>query len=75
METQRGQTKGFHSWLVRWACRAGPIDICSALSALVGPVQNIFFLVLNTLFQFLFPHRLASWQAAVLGRLSLGVCL
>jgi hypothetical protein len=30
------------SWLVRWACRAGTRDICSALATLVGPVQNIF---------------------------------
>jgi hypothetical protein len=29
-------------WLDRWACRAGKIDLCFALAALVSPVQNIF---------------------------------
>jgi hypothetical protein len=29
-------------WLVRWACRAGTRDFCSALAAEVDPVQNIF---------------------------------
>ncbi len=28
-------------FLVRWACRAGKRYTCSALAALVGPVQNI----------------------------------
>jgi hypothetical protein len=32
---------GVLTWLVRWACRAGTRDFCSALAALVGPVQNI----------------------------------
>jgi hypothetical protein len=30
------------SWFVRWACRGGRRDFCSALAALVGPVKNIF---------------------------------
>ncbi len=30
------------SLAVRWACRAGTRDFCSALAALVVPVQNIF---------------------------------
>ncbi len=34
--------KGVLSWLVRWVCRAGIRDFCSALAALVGPVKNIF---------------------------------
>jgi hypothetical protein len=42
MGTQRGQMKGVLSWLVHWACRASARDFCSALAALVGPVQNIF---------------------------------
>ncbi len=33
---------------------------CSALAALVGPVQNIFFLH-RTLFHFFCPHRTVSW--------------
>ncbi len=40
--TQRGQMKGVLSWLVRWGCHAGTRDFCSALAALVGPVQNSF---------------------------------
>jgi hypothetical protein len=44
MGTQRVQMKGVLPWLVRWAGRAGTRDIYSALAALVGPVQNIFFL-------------------------------
>jgi hypothetical protein len=42
MGAQRGQMKGFLSWLIRWACRAGTRYLCSALAALVGPVENIF---------------------------------
>ncbi len=34
-------------WLVCWACRAGTRDFCSAWAALVGPVQNIFFLTVH----------------------------
>ncbi len=41
------------------ACHAGTSDFCSALAAIVGPVQNIFSSHL-TLFQFLCPHRPAS---------------
>jgi hypothetical protein len=37
------------SWAWGWACRAGT-RVCSALAALVGPVQN----------NFLCPHRPAS---------------
>jgi hypothetical protein len=40
--TQRGQMKGVLSWLVRWACRAGTRDFCSALAALVGRVKKNF---------------------------------
>jgi hypothetical protein len=37
--------KGVLSWLVRLAYSAGTgtRNFCSALAALVGPVQNIFF--------------------------------
>jgi hypothetical protein len=41
MGTQRVQMKGVLSWSVRWAWGAGTRDFCSALAALVGPVQNI----------------------------------
>jgi hypothetical protein len=67
--TQRGQMKGVLSWLVP----AGTRGYCSDLAALVGPVQNIFSSPYT--FQFLCPHRPVAGQAAVLGRLSLSVCL
>jgi hypothetical protein len=60
-------------WLVRWALRAGMRDFCPALAALVGPVHKIFF-PRPTLFIFVCPHRPASGQAVVQGRLSLNVC-
>ncbi len=63
MGTQRGQMKEVLPWLVRWACRAGTREFCSALAALVGPVQHIFFLTIYTT------------STAVLGRLSQSVCL
>ncbi len=54
-------------WLVRWDFRTGTRDFCSALAALVGSVQNIFFLA-RTLFQFLCPHyRPASWAGSRTG--------
>ena len=67
MGTQRVQMTVVLPWLVRWACLAGKRDFCSALAALVSPVQNIFF-----------PHRTLAQQAGqavVLGRLSLSVCV
>jgi hypothetical protein len=36
--------KGVLPWLVRWARRAGTIDFCPALAALIGQVQILFFL-------------------------------
>jgi hypothetical protein len=59
---------GILPWLVRWARRASTKIFCLALDALVGPVQNIFF-PHRTLFQIICPHRPASWQAVVPGRL------
>ncbi len=55
-------------WLVRWACRAGTRDFCSALAALVGPVQNFYF-------SSFVPVAQQAGQEAVLGRLSLSMCL
>ncbi len=59
MGTQKIQVIGFLPWLVRWACRAGIGDLCSALAALVGPVQKYFYLS-RTLYHFVCPHRPAS---------------
>jgi hypothetical protein len=47
MGAHRVQIKAVLHWLVRWACRAGTRDFCSALAALVGPAQNIFFLTVH----------------------------
>jgi hypothetical protein len=42
--------KGDFSWLVNWALRAGTIDFCPALAALVSQVQNIFNIFLSATF-------------------------
>ncbi len=55
--------KGVISWLVRWACRAGTRDIGSPLATLVGTVQNNH----RALFQYLCPHRPASWAGSRAG--------
>jgi hypothetical protein len=39
--------EGVLPWLVRWACRAGTKDFCSALAALVGPIQNSLFFTVH----------------------------
>jgi hypothetical protein len=41
--------KGVLPWLVRWARRAGTVDFCLALAALVRPVKNSIFLTANLL--------------------------
>jgi hypothetical protein len=66
METQRVHMRGVLPWLVRWACHAGTRDFCLALAALVGPVQNIFFLTVRYFNSF---NSIAqqAYQAVVLG--------
>jgi hypothetical protein len=66
--------KGVLSWLVRWACRAGTRDFCSALAVLVGQVQNIFFLAIHDLNSFV-PIPQQVGQATVLGHLSVSMDL
>ncbi len=74
MGTQRVQMKGGLPWLVRWACRVSTRDACSALTARVGPVKNIFFFL--TIYTISISLSLAhSKQAAVLSRLSLSMSL
>jgi hypothetical protein len=73
MRTQREQMKGVDPWLVRWACRAGTRDFCSAFIALVGPEQKMFLLTVH--FQFFGPIAQQAGRAAMLGRLSLSTCL
>ncbi len=72
--TQRVQLKRVLPWVVHWACRAVTRDFCSALAVLVGPVQNIFFLTVHYFNSFV-PIAQQAGQAAVLGRLSLNMCL
>jgi hypothetical protein len=66
MGTQRGQIKVVLSWLVCRACSAGTRDFYSALAALVGPVQNIFFLTVHYFSSFA-PIAHQAGQVAVLG--------
>jgi hypothetical protein len=54
--------------------RAGLRDFCSALAALVTPVQNIFSLTVQYFHSFV-PIAQQAGQASVLGRLSLSICL
>jgi hypothetical protein len=54
-------------WLVCWACRAGTRDFCSAMAALLCPVQNIFFIT-EHYFNSCVPIALQAGQAVVLGR-------
>jgi hypothetical protein len=60
--------KGVLPWLIRWACRAGTRDFCPALAALVGPVQNTFFRIVQY-FNSFFPIAHQAEQAVVLGHL------
>ncbi len=52
----------------------GTRDLCSALAALIGPVQFFFFLTLHY-FNSSIPIAQQARQASVLGRLSLSMCL
>ncbi len=74
MGTKRVKMKGVLPWLVSWACRAGTWYFWSALAALVGPVQNIFFFPLHYFNSFV-PIAHQAGHAAVPGRLSLSMCL
>jgi hypothetical protein len=47
MGTHKIKMKEVLPSLVRWALYAGTSDFCPALVALVGPVQNIFFLTVH----------------------------
>jgi hypothetical protein len=49
-------------------------SFCSALAALVGPVQNIFFLTIHYFNSFV-PIAQQAGRPAVRGRLSVSVCL
>jgi hypothetical protein len=70
VETEVNGDSKSTTWLVCWAVQWRARD----LTALVGPVQNIFFLTVHY-FDFFFPIAQQPGQAAVLGRLSLSMCL
>jgi hypothetical protein len=55
--------KGFHPWLAHWVRHAGTRNFCPAFADLVGPLQNIFSMHCK-LFQFICPHRPASWAVS-----------
>jgi hypothetical protein len=66
MGTQRVQMKEVLPWLVRWAL------LYPALAALVGPVQNMFFLTVYYFNSFV-PIAQQAGQAVVPVRLSLNI--
>jgi hypothetical protein len=66
--------KGVLPWLIRWAYHAVTRDFCPALAALVGLVQNIFFLIVHY-FNLYAPIAQQARQAVVLGRQYLSMCL
>jgi len=74
--TIRIQKKGVLPWLVHWALRAITRDFCPDLAALVGSVQNIFFLTVRVHYfnSFVLIAQQAR-QAVVPGRLSPNMCL
>jgi hypothetical protein len=47
--------RGVLPWLFRWTCRTDTRDFCPALAALVGPVENIYFLIIHYFNFFLSP--------------------
>jgi hypothetical protein len=52
--------KGVLPCLVRWTCRAGTRDFCSALAHLVGPSSKYFFLTIHySIHLFPSPTKLA----------------
>ena len=55
--------------------RAETRDFCPALAALVGPVQNIFSSPSLQYFISFVPIAQQAGQAAVLGRLTISMCL
>jgi hypothetical protein len=59
--------KGSLQYLIGGALarRAGTIDFCPALAALVGPVQNIIFLPYTICI--ICPHHPASWAGSHAG--------
>jgi hypothetical protein len=78
VETEvNGDSKSTYERVLPWqlclSCRYTR-DFCSALAALVSTVQNIFFLS-EHYFNYLVLIAQQARPAAVLGRLSLGMCL
>ncbi len=65
--------KGVFPWLLlRWACRVGTRDFCSAVAASLE--HNIFFLIVHYFNSFV-PMAQQAGQAVRLGRRSLSKCL
>jgi hypothetical protein len=59
--------KGVLPWLVRWACRVGTRDLCSALAACSSRTSTKYFVTHRTFFKFLYPNRPASWAGSRAG--------
>jgi hypothetical protein len=47
---------------------AGISDFCSALAAIVGPAQNMFFLTVHSFNSFAFIAQQAGWQPCWVAR-------
>jgi hypothetical protein len=62
-------------WLFHWARPAGTRDFCPALAALVGPVQNMFFLAVPYFNSFVPFAQQAGGHAVMPGHLVLNMCL
>jgi|688.fasta_scaffold709474_1 hypothetical protein len=59
--------KGALPWSVRYARRAGTIDFCPTLAALVSQVRIQILFPCRTLFHFISPHRPATWASSLAG--------
>jgi hypothetical protein len=58
--------KGVLPWLVRWACRASTRNFLSCLGCSIRPSSKYVF-PHCPLFQFICPHRPASWAGSRAG--------
>jgi hypothetical protein len=65
--------KGVPPWLVHWACRAGKGDFCSALGSSLPTTK--YFIPRRTQFNSFVLIAQQAGKPAVLGRLSLNICM
>jgi hypothetical protein len=63
---QRVQMERVLPWLDRWVRRAGPRWLLSCLGC-SGQLSTKYFFTHRTQFQFMCPHRLATWAGSRAG--------